>query len=237
MIDFGTFSLPALIGIFAIARTAVWFAGTRLTAFVDGIARKTGLGKAFTGMLLLGGITSLPEVATVSTAAAAGNAPLAVNNLLGTSSVNLVLLAIADGIYGRISLTAVAASQGTLMQGTLSILLMVIAAIVITSGDFPLFSVGAGAAVLALGAVAALWVASDFESRHVWEVVEEEDWRRQQDGSVQERAVENWSLRGSCSSASRPHCRKSARSLRRSGCANMTWPSATYSGPTCSTSR
>jgi len=35
------------------------------------------------GTILLGGITSLPEIATTGTAAATGNAALAVNTLLG----------------------------------------------------------------------------------------------------------------------------------------------------------
>jgi cation:H+ antiporter len=95
-IDFNRLDLWTLGAIFAVAAVVVWLAGTRLTRYVDGISTKTGLGKAFTGMLLLGGITSLPEVAAVSTSAAVGNAPLAVNNLLGTASINLILLAVAD---------------------------------------------------------------------------------------------------------------------------------------------
>jgi hypothetical protein len=50
-------------------------------------------------MLLLGGITSLPEIATVTTASWTGNAPLADNNLLGSASINIVLLAAADAAH------------------------------------------------------------------------------------------------------------------------------------------
>lgn len=190
-----TLSLPPLFGIFAFAGVIVWFAGTNLTRYVNGIAEKTGLGKAFTGMLLLGGITSLPEIAAVSTSAAIGNAPLAVNNLLGTASVNLVLLAVADVIYGRRSLTWIAANPATLMQGVLSMLLGAIVAIFATAGDIALFGVGAGTALILVGTAAALWIASGFENRHVWEVVDEDDERRAGLGKEKESAEEHWPLR------------------------------------------
>ncbi len=93
--------------VFAVAGFVVWGAGTRLAVLVDGIARRSGIGHAFLGMLLLGGITSLPEVATVASASYVGNASLAVNNLLGSAAINLVLLAIADAILGRDALMSV----------------------------------------------------------------------------------------------------------------------------------
>lgn len=170
---FTTFSLWQLISVFAISAGSVWFAGWRLAGYVDALAERTRLGHAFTGMLLLGGITSLPEVAAVSTSAAAGNAPLAVNNLLGTASINVLLLAMADLLYGRKALTAVAGRSATLMQGVLSMLLATAVAMIATIGDVDLFGVGAGALALAATAILALWLASDFEHRHVWEVVGE----------------------------------------------------------------
>ncbi|WP_425487071.1 hypothetical protein [Microvirga makkahensis] len=64
------------------AAACVWWAGTRLTGYLDAIADRTGIGQAFAGMLLLGGITSLPEIAAASTSSWTGNASLAINNLL-----------------------------------------------------------------------------------------------------------------------------------------------------------
>ncbi len=175
LIKFDSLSLLALGVIFAAAALAVWFAGTRLTRYVDGISAKTGLSGAFTGMLLLGGITSLPEVAAVSTSAAVGNAPLAVNNLLGTASINLMLLAVADILYGRDALTSVAARPATLMQGVLSMLLASSVAMIATVGDIAIFGVGAGSTGLALACAAALWISSNFESRRVWQVVDRDE--------------------------------------------------------------
>lgn len=174
---FGVEQLPlwGLAAIFVVAAALVWAAGTRLASYVDGISDRTGLGKAFTGMLLLGGITSLPEVAAVSTSASLGNAPLAVNNLLGTASINLLLLAVADIAYGRDALTSVAARPSTLMQGVLSMLLASAVALIATIGDVRLWAVGAGSTILLLGCIGALWLSSDFESRHVWEAVGSEE--------------------------------------------------------------
>lgn len=177
-LPFDDLSLIWLAAIFAASATAVWFAGWRLAGLVDGIANKTGVGQAFMGMLLLGGITSLPEVAAVSTSAAIGNAPLAVNNLLGTASINILLLALADVVYGRGALTVVAARPATLMQGVLSMLLATVVALVATVGDVAIFGVGVGSTVLAIAAVWAVWLSSGFERRHTWEAVgavDEED--------------------------------------------------------------
>lgn len=207
-INFDSLPLWMLGVIFAVAALAVWLAGTRLVGYVDGISTKTGLGKAFTGMLLLGGITSLPEVAAVSTSAAVGNASLALNNLLGTASINLLLLALADVIYGRDALTSVAARPATLMQGVLSMLLASAVAMIATVGDVAILGVGAGSAGLALACGAALWISSDFENRHVWEVVsrtEDNEVRQaiadsgkedvEQDGEPRGEGTDSWRLR------------------------------------------
>jgi len=164
-------SLWTLAALFAASAVVVWLSGWRLAGYVDAVTRKTGLSQAFAGMLLLGGITSLPEVAAVSTSAAIGNAPLAVNNLLGTASINIVLLAVADIIYGRKALTAVAAQPAVLMQGVLSMLLATAVAMIATAGDVAIFGVGAGSLAVAIGGIGALWLSAGYQNSHVWEVV------------------------------------------------------------------
>ena len=54
--------------VFAAGAGVIWWAGTLLERYADIIAQRTGLGHAFTGMLLLAGATSLPEVGTTATA-------------------------------------------------------------------------------------------------------------------------------------------------------------------------
>lgn len=171
---FNTLSVWLNLFIFAGSAALVWAAGTRLAIYVDGISQQTGIGQAFTGMLLLGGITSLPEIATVTTASWTGNAPLAVNNLLGSASINIVLLAAADAVLGRDALTSVVAKPSTLLQGTLGMLLLAGVAIAVTVGDVGLFGVGAWSMFLFAACATALWLASGYERRHTWSAVNED---------------------------------------------------------------
>lgn len=92
-------SLPlwANLGVFLLASVVIWRAGTRLELIVDKIARRTGIGQAFAGMLLLATSTSLPEVATtVSAVLIYDNASLAVHNLVGGVALQTALLVVAD---------------------------------------------------------------------------------------------------------------------------------------------
>ncbi|MEQ8700174.1 MAG: sodium:calcium antiporter, partial [Bauldia litoralis] len=96
MIDFRGLPLPVNIAVLLVSAAIVWGAGTRMARLVDAIAERTGLGRAFAGFLLLGGVTSLPELATVITAAHGGHANLALSSILGSVSTNVLLLALAD---------------------------------------------------------------------------------------------------------------------------------------------
>jgi cation:H+ antiporter len=166
-------SSAVLAAIFVASAVAVWRAGTRLSHQVDRVGRSFGLGQAFAGMLLLGGITSLPELAATSTAAASGNAVLAVNNLLGSAAINILLLVVADLVLGRAALTRVAAKPGTLMQGVLCMMLLGTATAVILVGDVELAGVGIGVGTLfvAAAALAAIRISAAYEKRGAWAVV------------------------------------------------------------------
>ena len=166
--SFAEYPLWGLSACFLVAATTVWIAGGRLAAYVDAISEQTGVGQAFAGLLLLGGITSLPEVATTVTAAADGASDLAVNNLLGSGAANVALLAVADAFIGRDALTSVVAKPATLFQGVLGMLLSAVAAAIIVAGEVAVFGVGVGAATLLLLSMAALWLSSMFERRQTW---------------------------------------------------------------------
>jgi cation:H+ antiporter len=155
---------------FLAAAVIVWSAGTRLTRYLDAIAQKTGLGQAFVGMLLLGTITSLPEVANVVTSSLTDNPRLGVNNLLGSAAINVLLLAIADAIIGRDAVTSVVVKPSTLMMGTLCILLLITHAAAVVVGDRLIFGLGIGAIVLCLMSIAALWIAASYDDRARWTI-------------------------------------------------------------------
>lgn len=164
----------------AIAAMIVWAAGSRLARYVDGISDQTGIGKGFAGLVLLGGITSLPEVAVCVTSGLTGEEVLAVNNLLGSVAVQVALLALADALIGRDALTSVVVQPSVLLQACLNIVLLGLAAAAITTGDIAVGPVGAWSLVLLLGYLASVWTLSQYEGRTTWIVPPDE--QRDADG-------------------------------------------------------
>lgn len=154
--------------VFAVAAAFVWAAGTRLSRYLDRIATVTGIGGGFLGLLVLGGVTSLPEAATVTSASIAGNAPLAVNNLLGSAAINVVLLAIADAFLGRRALTSVIGHPTPLLQGVLGILLLTVVVAAITIGDVAVAGVGLWSTGLVVLFIFAAWLTAQYEDRRPW---------------------------------------------------------------------
>ncbi|NVE96018.1 sodium:calcium antiporter [Altererythrobacter lutimaris] len=162
--------------IFVLAAAAVWWAGTRLPAYVVALSEKTGVGQGLAGMLVLGGITSLPEFATGTTAAAIGVPLLSLNDILGSASLNLLLLALADMALGEKPLTSVVARPVTLIQGVLGMTLFALvgAAIGIGGGDWG--GPASAWSIAIFGAVVvALFVSGRAERRPMWQVVNPPD--------------------------------------------------------------
>lgn len=170
LLDFTAFSLWINLLVFAIAAAAVWAAGSRLTRYLDVIADKTGMGEAFTGMLLMGGITSLPEIAAVSSSSLAGNAALATNNLLGSVSINVVLIAAADAVLGRDAITSAIGRPTTLMQGALVTIALALVVVAILVGDVSLGWFGAWSLALLVYTVFAFWMSSRYSRRAPWRI-------------------------------------------------------------------
>ena len=85
-----------LIAVFAVSAGVVVGAGVLLARNGDVIATRTGLGGLFVGMLLMAAATSLPEIVTDISAAAAGAPDLAIGDLFGSSMANMAILAIID---------------------------------------------------------------------------------------------------------------------------------------------
>jgi cation:H+ antiporter len=145
---FDELPLAANAGLFVVAAAVVWVAGTRLARYADHISRLTGLGQAAIGVVLLGGITSLPEIAVATTATLSGEPELSVTDVLGSAAINVLLLALADAVIGREALSSTPGSVETLLQGLLGIVLFAILIGAVVAGD-PLF-LGMGASSWAL---------------------------------------------------------------------------------------
>jgi cation:H+ antiporter len=162
--------LPVNVALFAVAAAVVWFAGVRLTRNLDALAEHKGWDRAFVGMLMLGGITSLPEVANVATASSIGNPALAVNNLLGSASINVLLLAVADAAIGRRAVTGMVAHPSTMMMANLCMLVLIAFALAVTIGDVAVFGLGAGAVAISLLSIGCFRIATGYDRRAPWAV-------------------------------------------------------------------
>ena len=81
---------------FLICAISIIVAGTYLTRFADAIAERTKLGRLLVGSVLLAGATSLPELTVDISAIRLHMADLAVGDLLGSSLMNLLILAVLD---------------------------------------------------------------------------------------------------------------------------------------------
>ncbi len=92
-----------LLAILVVAIAIVVTAGTSIAHVGDQLAEHTGLGRVFVGALLVAVATSLPELGTDLTAAAADAPDLAIGDLFGSSMANMAILGIIDLRYrGRV---------------------------------------------------------------------------------------------------------------------------------------
>ena len=173
MVPFDGLSIVILIAIFCVAAGSVWLAGMRLSRYADGIAREFGVGQAVLGVVLLGGITSLPEIAVTGTAAIGGNAALAVNNLLGGFTMQVTVLALADMAIRRNALTATVPDPIVLLQGVLGIILIAVTITGIGVGDIPFAGAGLWTWGIAALFVYAVRMVARAQDKPGWEVIGE----------------------------------------------------------------
>jgi cation:H+ antiporter len=156
--------------VFCAAAIVVWISGTRLTHILDAVSAKTGLDQAFVGMLLLGGITSLPEIANVTSASASGVPHLAINNLLGSAAINVFLLAAADAVIGARAITSIVAKPVTMMMCTLCMLVLCTVTIAIATGDVTVFGVGVWSVVICTLSIVFFGLAASYGNRSSWTI-------------------------------------------------------------------
>jgi len=149
----------------------VWFAGTKLSKYVDLFADRTGIGQAFAGALLLGGATSLPELATTLTASYSDAVEMAGTNLLGGVVMQVAVLAVIDAFIVRGQpLTLFSPKSSLLMVGIMLILLVALATAAISSGEvFSIAGIGAWPVGLFAAYVLSLWVIYRYEGNPRWE--------------------------------------------------------------------
>lgn len=173
MLNFSSYPLWINAVIFLAAAAAVWWAGTRLTRYADAISEMTGLGQAFIGMLLLGGITSLPEIAVTVTAGATGSAGLAVSNILGGVALQVVVIAVGDSLLRGHAMTFQIAKPVILLQGVFCCLLLCMMVAAILVGDVAVVGVGLWSTGILLAGILMMWLISRYKGSQRWRPIPE----------------------------------------------------------------
>ncbi|HEX7965335.1 MAG TPA: sodium:calcium antiporter [Gammaproteobacteria bacterium] len=116
------------LALFLLSAAAVWYAGIKLSLSTDVLSDRLGWGEALGGLVLLGIVTTLPEIAITASAALHGDMSLAIGNILGGISIQTVVLVVLDvfGLGATAALSHRAASLTLVVEG-----LMVVAVLVV----------------------------------------------------------------------------------------------------------
>ena len=119
---------------FLISIGIIFYCGRKLSHYGDVISKKTGLGGGFVGVILLGAVTSLPElITTISSVAFVKEVNLAWGNILGSNLLNLTILACSDIIIKRTDINRVF-DHGNILTGCFSIIITAVCTIGLITG-------------------------------------------------------------------------------------------------------
>jgi cation:H+ antiporter len=103
----------------------IFFAGQRLSFYGDLLAEKTGMGKAWIGLILMASVTSLPELMVgISSSAIVQDADLAVGDIMGSCAFNLGILAMMDAYVPRANGILRVASKNHILAAALGLILV-----------------------------------------------------------------------------------------------------------------
>lgn len=121
----------------------IFFSGQRVARYGDNIAKRTGIGQVWMGLIAIAVVTSLPELFTGISAVTLVDAPdLTIGDLIGANAFNMLNLALLDIFHRNGSLLAAASSTHQL-TGWFSLLLMLVVAIsIFVSAGFYAMSIG-----------------------------------------------------------------------------------------------
>lgn len=140
---------------FALASAIIVIAGVKLTSLADALAERTGIQRGFIGVLLLGLVTSLPEVITSLSAVLLFNAtPMAAGNLLGSCTFNLLIIVVLDSLFRLDNADRTSMSAGILSIGMVLIVLVGY----LVPADMPSFYLDPFSFLVLLGYIVSLYV-------------------------------------------------------------------------------
>ncbi|MCK9418752.1 MAG: sodium:calcium antiporter [Nitrospirae bacterium] len=86
---------------FILCSAVIVYCGTKLSRYGDVIAEKTGLGRAWVGLILMASVTSLPELITgISSVTIADTPDIALGDIMGSCVFNLAIISLMDMLHG-----------------------------------------------------------------------------------------------------------------------------------------
>lgn len=117
--------LPIMVWIlFGVSVLLVLYGGVRLTYSGDMIAEKTGIGRAWIGLVIISFATTLPELVTsVSSICLVKEPDLAAGNCFGSMAFNLLLITFID-LFGNRRLAREEFNRGLLLSGGVFLFLL-----------------------------------------------------------------------------------------------------------------
>jgi cation:H+ antiporter len=126
---FHSLSFPLLIIFFVVAAIAVWIAGIYISETTDRISDRFHVGEALGGLIILGFITNLPELAIIISASIAHHLDIATGDILGGIAMQTLVLVVEDvfGLGRKGSLTYYAASLVLALEGILVVAILTVA--------------------------------------------------------------------------------------------------------------
>ena len=150
---------------FILAAIVTVIASIKLSQYADVISEKTAMGGMMVGTLLLAGATSLPEVSTSFSAAAIGNADIAVGNMIGSNLFNLFILAAFDFLLRRRRILE-RASRDHLYTAFLGLLLTVLVILALWLRlDVSFLGIGLDALIIAIAYIVGMVVINKLQSQ------------------------------------------------------------------------
>lgn len=112
-------SLPKAVLGFVVAAIAVLLVGPFMADAADDFAKATGLGRTFVGTTLVALSTSLPEFVSSLAAIRMKAFDLAIGNIFGSNSFNILLMVPLDAVHPGALMAAVASGHGITCLATI----------------------------------------------------------------------------------------------------------------------
>ncbi len=160
-------------GEFLLCSVVIVVCGYFLSLYGDIIAEKSGLGRAWVGLILMAGVTSLPELISGISAVTIASVPdIAVGGIIGSCIFNISIIALMDFFHGKDPIFSRAAT-GHMLSAGFGILLIGIASMAIIAGPAipSIYHIGLYSPVILFIYIMAIRSVYYYEKRQIEELV------------------------------------------------------------------